>query len=67
MPEAQTGHGHGMAAQHVAFAASIRQGTQPFADGATGRAAVAAEESIRSGGVVNVAPAPTDNHPVQRG
>ncbi|MGH2561039.1 MAG: Gfo/Idh/MocA family protein [Thermomicrobiales bacterium] len=56
------GHGHGMYRQHVAFAACIREGRQPFANGEAGRAsvavAVAAEESIRTGEPVSLTTAP---------
>ncbi|MGH2368070.1 MAG: Gfo/Idh/MocA family protein [Chloroflexota bacterium] len=56
--EARAGHGHGMYGQHEAFAACIREGRRPAADGEAGRAAVlvalAAEKAIRTGQVVDV-------------
>lgn len=51
--EPHTGHGHGMQAQHIAFADAIRGGPPPTASGEAGRTAVAvalaAEEAIRTG------------------
>lgn len=57
-------HGHGVYEENASFAECIRRRDQPFADGATGRAAVAvaraAQESIRTGDPVAI-PGPGEN------
>lgn len=56
--EPSAGHGHGMRAQHMAFAEAIRGARKLTASGEAGRAAVAvalaAEEAIRTGQPVRV-------------